>query len=66
MSFNRIVEHLNKIEYLRLCIVSCCIYLPLSYAFFKGRKEAFCNSVVMTISSGLIDGLRLFACKNAT
>jgi len=59
MSLYRIVEHLNKIKYLRPCIISCRVYLSLCNAFFERGKEAFGDRIVMAVSSPTRRGLKI-------
>jgi hypothetical protein len=51
MTFYWILEHLNKIKYLTFRFFACRVDLSFCYLLFEGGKKAFCNGVIMTISS---------------
>lgn len=51
MTLYRIVEHLDKVKYLRLCLVSSSVDLLFRNAFLEGCKKALSDCVVVTISA---------------
>ena len=47
----RIVEHLDVVEYILPCLLSCAVGTP-AYSFtFEQLEEAFGNSVIVTIAT---------------
>ncbi len=48
MTFYRIVEHLDKIEYLCLSLFPCRIYLPFQNSFFECCEKALSNRIIIT------------------
>ena len=46
MPLDGIVKHLNKIKYLRFCLIACRVYLFLDYALFECGKEALGHRVM--------------------
>jgi len=50
MTLYRIVEHLDKVKYLRLCLVSSSVDLLFRNAFLEGCKKALSDRVVVKIS----------------
>ena len=51
MTLYRIVEHLDKVKYLRLCLVSSSVDLLFRNALLEGCKKALSDRVVVTISA---------------
>ena len=51
MTLYRIVEHLDKVKYLRLYLVSSNVNLLFRNALLEGCKKALSDGVVVTISA---------------